>query len=338
MNNVPRKLFLPRGAADTLSIHPLAKGFPPLSVKEVEALVGDIESHGLREAITLYEGQILDGVHRYSACCKAKVEPWAVDFEGDRAAAVAFVISKNTLRRHLTPAGKPKPIKALLQVNPEKSDRQIAKVVQASPTTVGATRKKMEAAGDVSKLDTRRDTKGRRQVSRKPRASNRATKKGRKSRAAAAPASISTTAAPISSTTAATAGVDEQNLVATLCDEKRQLETKCCALEGEVKDLKEENAALKAMIAKFEAENKQRKAPSVATVEPAPTATDINATPSNSIDGWHVKFKRYPAGWFWSAINENVTISSKPGALFATHEEAEANVRAAIAGAKEKAA
>jgi hypothetical protein len=211
MSTVPRRLFLPQGSAGTLSFHPLAQAFPPLSVKEFEALVADIEAHGLREAITLYEGQILDGVHRYSACCKAKVEPWAVDFEGDRAAAVAFVISKNALRRHLTPAGKRGAIAALLQLNPEKSDRQIAKIVRASPTTVGATRSKMEAAGDVSKVDTRRDTKGRRQVARKPRPSNRATKKGRKSKNAPAtttsPAPVITTmtvSAPTATDAAAT--------------------------------------------------------------------------------------------------------------------------------------
>src|SRR6516164_8999495 len=44
-----------------------------------------------------------------------------------------------------------------------KSDRQIAETVKASPTTVGTVRAEMEAKGDVSKLDTRRDSKGREQ-------------------------------------------------------------------------------------------------------------------------------------------------------------------------------
>ena len=46
--------------------------------------------------------------------------------------------------------------------------RQVAETVKASPTTVGTVRAKMEAAGDVSKLDTRQDSQGRRQPARKP--------------------------------------------------------------------------------------------------------------------------------------------------------------------------
>ena len=49
------------------------------------------------------------------------------------------------------------------KADPSKSDRQIAETVKASPTTVGTVRAKMEANGDVSNLDTRRDTKGREQ-------------------------------------------------------------------------------------------------------------------------------------------------------------------------------
>jgi hypothetical protein len=60
-------------------------------------------------------------------------------------------------------------IAKLIKATPEKSDRQIAETVKASPTTVGTVRAKMEAKGDVSKLDTRADSKGRQQpVKRKP--------------------------------------------------------------------------------------------------------------------------------------------------------------------------
>jgi hypothetical protein len=55
------------------------------------------------------------------------------------------------------------PIVKLIQAMPEKSNRQIAKLVNASPTTVGTKRAEMEATGDVSKLDTSTDTRGRRQ-------------------------------------------------------------------------------------------------------------------------------------------------------------------------------
>ena len=42
--------------------------------------------------------------------------------------------------------------------------------MKASPTTVGTERAEMEATGDVSKLDTRTDSKGRRQPVHKARA------------------------------------------------------------------------------------------------------------------------------------------------------------------------
>src|SRR5215831_2648870 len=79
----------------------------------------------------------------------------------------AYVISANIHRRHLTTEQKRDLIAKLIKATPEKSDLQIAKTVKASPTTVGTVRAKMEARGDVSKLETRRDTKGRKQPAKK---------------------------------------------------------------------------------------------------------------------------------------------------------------------------
>jgi DNA-binding Lrp family transcriptional regulator len=105
-----------------------------------------------------------------------------------------YVISANIHRRHLTPVQKRKAIKALLKANPEQPDLQIAKTVKASPSTVGKVHTEMEKAGDVSKLETRTDTKGRHQAARKPRASNRLTKRGHN--AAPAPTSAASTVTP----------------------------------------------------------------------------------------------------------------------------------------------
>jgi hypothetical protein len=80
----------------------------------------------------------------------------------------AYVISANLHRRHLTAEQKRELIAKLIKADPEKSDRQIAGIVKASPTTVGAVRDKLEEAGDVSNLDTHRDTRGRKQPASKP--------------------------------------------------------------------------------------------------------------------------------------------------------------------------
>jgi hypothetical protein len=78
----------------------------------------------------------------------------------DEDEAFAFVISANIHRRHLTADQKRELITKLIKATPEKSDRAIAATVKASPTTVGTVRAKMEAKGEVSRLDTRIDAKG----------------------------------------------------------------------------------------------------------------------------------------------------------------------------------
>jgi hypothetical protein len=54
-----------------------------------------------------------------------------------------YVISINLHRRHLTAEQKRELIAQLLKATPEKSDRQIAETVKASPTTVGTVRAEM---------------------------------------------------------------------------------------------------------------------------------------------------------------------------------------------------
>jgi hypothetical protein len=145
--------------------HPLADIFPLMEGEEFDALVVDIKAHGPVEPIVMHEGMILDGRNRYRACLDAGVQPTFTSFRGDDPAA--YVISANIHRRHLNAEQKRNLIAKLLKAEPTKSDRQIAQVAKVSPTTVGTVRSEMEAKGDVSKLDTRRDVKGRRQPASK---------------------------------------------------------------------------------------------------------------------------------------------------------------------------
>jgi hypothetical protein len=86
----------------------------------------------------------------------------------------SYVVSVNIRRRHLKARQKRDLIAKLIKATPEKSDRLIAKTVKASPTTVGTVRAEMEAMGDVSKLDTRTDTKGRQQPATKAKTKTKA--------------------------------------------------------------------------------------------------------------------------------------------------------------------
>ena len=88
--------------------HPLAEVYPLIEGEEFETLVKDIEDNGLIEAITLFEGKILDGRNRYNACRKIKGFKFGKhDFRNlptdkEKVDALSFVISKNSHRRHLT--------------------------------------------------------------------------------------------------------------------------------------------------------------------------------------------------------------------------------------------
>jgi hypothetical protein len=151
----------------TYDFHALAGVFPLMEGAEFEELIADIKTNGLQEHIALYEGKILDGRNRYRACLAAKVTPITYDAEPFITDPAAYVISANLHRRHLNAEQKRDLIAKLLKATPEKSDRQVAGMVKASPTFVGKVRAEKEATGDVSTVDTRTDTKGRKQPAKK---------------------------------------------------------------------------------------------------------------------------------------------------------------------------
>jgi hypothetical protein len=82
--------------------HPLANILPLIQGAQFDWLVADIGEHGLLNAITLYEDQILEGRNRALACRAAGIEPLYVEYEGKDPAG--FVISQNLARRHLGPS------------------------------------------------------------------------------------------------------------------------------------------------------------------------------------------------------------------------------------------
>jgi hypothetical protein len=93
----------PAGAA-LLRPHPASMIFPPMTTDEFIALRADIRDRGLVDPIVLFDGHILEGNNRYRACTEEGVAPHFTVWEGDD--PIAFVISKNLHRRHLTPGQK----------------------------------------------------------------------------------------------------------------------------------------------------------------------------------------------------------------------------------------
>ena len=200
----------PKSWRDVLPVHPAADLFPPIPEAELKELAGDIEAHGLQTRVVVWNPSedpddedkylLLDGRSRLDALAllgllhvdqhgaihlnkswngktwlayETPFELLARHRDGDDPYALA--LSLNLHRRHLTTEQKRELIAKLLKAKPEQSDRQIANQIKASPTTVGKIRKESEDAGDVSKLDTRTDTKGRKQPSVKPQKPAKAT-------------------------------------------------------------------------------------------------------------------------------------------------------------------
>ena len=137
--------------------HPFAATFPMITGTPLEELKGDIKAHGILEPIRLYQGMILDGRNRY-ATAKAVGHPFtAKDFKewtGTLAEAEAFVISTNFHRRQLTSVQKQDVIQTMIKKNPELRDREIARLIGVSHSTVGVARDKLANSPEVRKLET----------------------------------------------------------------------------------------------------------------------------------------------------------------------------------------
>jgi hypothetical protein len=90
-----------------LTLHPLCEIIPACTEKEFNELKEDIREKGLQAPIKTFESKILDGRSRYKACVELEKEGHPVEFRrdyfsGDANAAVAYVISINVKRRHLS--------------------------------------------------------------------------------------------------------------------------------------------------------------------------------------------------------------------------------------------
>lgn len=101
--------------------HPLSAAFPAIGADDFQALKDSIENIGVQNPITLFEGMVIDGWHRYTAANDLGMECPSVEL-GD-VDPRDFVLAQNKARRHVTqaqlamattavyawaPAGKPK--------------------------------------------------------------------------------------------------------------------------------------------------------------------------------------------------------------------------------------
>lgn len=84
--------------------HPAANIFPMMDEESFAALKADIKANGLKEPGKLYFDQVIDGRNRYKACQELGIEMefWELDESDETFDPVAYVLSHNLHRRHLT--------------------------------------------------------------------------------------------------------------------------------------------------------------------------------------------------------------------------------------------
>jgi hypothetical protein len=138
-----------------LPVHKLAELFPEADASEFAGLVASIRRDGILQPITLFDDggvTLLEGRHRRKAALQAGHQ-WRLEdfkmFMGTLAEAELYVVSINSLRRHLSKEQKEKLVLELLKRHPNMSSRKLAVLCGVSHTTILKLRKPTE---DDSKL------------------------------------------------------------------------------------------------------------------------------------------------------------------------------------------
>lgn len=149
-----------------LPLHPLCTLFPPMDAETFNSFVDDIADNGLREPVITLDGQVLDGRNRQAACAELGLMPDGMyqDYVGDD--PLAFVLSKNLARRHLTESQRAMIAAQLVNwekgVNQHSSGsanlqtRQASKLMSISERAVAAARA-IRREGAPSLIDAIRD-------------------------------------------------------------------------------------------------------------------------------------------------------------------------------------
>ena len=158
-----------------LKIHALA-GIFPLVDELVDEIAAKLAKTKRRPTITLYEGKILDGRHRYLACVKAGLEPITKQYTGKDPRG--FVIRSNITRRHLTNAQRAE-LAAQLSTRPRGQPAK-KEMVQNAPLKTREAAKLLNISTDqVKRAKAKKAGKAPKKTAKKP-------------KPAAAPASTST--------------------------------------------------------------------------------------------------------------------------------------------------
>ncbi len=114
--------------------HPLASLFPLMEGQDFDEFKADIAAHGLREAIWLHpDSSVIDGRNRHRACIETETQPRFRTW-GGTGSLVAFIVSMNLHRRHLTSSQRAAiALDALPMLEEEARKRQATSTGGAAP-------------------------------------------------------------------------------------------------------------------------------------------------------------------------------------------------------------
>jgi hypothetical protein len=274
--------------SESLPFHPSCAEFDLMEGAEFEELVGDIKRRGLHVPIITHEGKIIDGRNRARACAEAGETPRYVEFDGGADDVARFIISMNIHRRHLKPERRRELLVRLLKIHPEKSDRVIAAEIGVNQSTVSRARKSTDAPASVDGKRIGRDGRARSMPTKNP-----------KTDGSAVPATSTETIPPVTPAKKAEAPSARELQARALqdvgpgssaeADLKRirleelqskihQLEMANRGLQDEIKDLRDEIAALQKENDKLRAAA-MKAAPTLDTEPKAAAATKALAAP-----------------------------------------------------------
>jgi len=94
--------------------HPLSAAFPAMNDAEFQALKDSIDANGVLNPITLFEGMVIDGWHRYQAATELQMDCPSLEMD-DSIDPRDFVKAQNDSRRHLTASQRAAAIVSIYQ-------------------------------------------------------------------------------------------------------------------------------------------------------------------------------------------------------------------------------
>ena len=139
--------------------HPLSAAFPEMPEEDYQALLASVADIGVQNPITLLDGMVLDGWHRYNAAEAHGQTCPSVEL-ADGVDPRTFVLAQNRARRHITAAQLAMAATAVYAWHPSNRPSNSALSAELTKTTAeraeiaGAGRRTIEQAKAVQRTGT----------------------------------------------------------------------------------------------------------------------------------------------------------------------------------------